>query len=265
MNDPHPVRAEHRARVLFTTLLPAARLARVLGADLKTLERWLHLACFTELRDHGATLDETAEALGVSLRKVSQLSKRSKSNFFAPEREQTLPRRIEFLVWKRALTFGRIAQALPDVDAASVEQALDALVEQGRVSVDASGRRARYAATRDGSRLVSDGWVARIDGLRHLLTTVTDAVHARFFEARPDVAARSFARTLNLRVRPEDLPRLRALYEETIWPALEALDAASAADEDAVPISLALSWAPYGHTEALPTAPGEEDGQWEEE
>ena len=38
---------------------------------------------------------------------------------------------------------------------------------------------------------------------------------------------------------------LKALYEDTIWPALEALDAAAKGDAGARSMEFVVSWAPY--------------------
>ena len=88
---------------------------------------------------------------------------------------------------------------------------------------------------------MSQDWLARLDGLNNLLSTVANAVDARFFQDNPH----AFARTVSLRVREEDMPKLHALYNDVIWDTLRELDALARDDESAQEIDLSLVWAPY--------------------
>jgi hypothetical protein len=111
-------------------------------------------------------------------------------------------------------------------------------LKNGRIEAR-PGARVTYAVTDPSSRLVRDAWTSRIDGLNHLSSTVAAAVIGRFFEGD----STAFARTVGLRIRREDEAALRELYEQTIWPALLALDKAAAGDPEAVTVNLALLWA----------------------
>ena len=62
----------------------------------------------------------------------------------------------------------------------------------------------------------------------------------RFFEEDE----RAFARSLQFRVRPQDMPRLKALYEEHVWKTLSELDEAARHDPEAIPMGTTLCWAP---------------------
>ena len=90
-------------------------------------------------------------------------------------------------------------------------------------------------------RLVRDTILARIDGLGNLLGSVANVIFGRFFEREPA----AFARTLNLRVRREDLPALQALYESLVWSRLVELDEAAHGDPDAVAIDFNVIWGPH--------------------
>ena len=60
---------------------------------------------------------------------------------------------------------------------------------------------------------------------------------------------------------PVALPKLRALYEEQIWPALKALDDAAAADADAEAIDIALCWAPNDTNYEPDATPAPSEGE----
>lgn len=235
-----PTPAEQRARVTHAALLAAIRLAEAGAMSLKQLVGLLEMGYFERLRRQGLDLRAIADRLGVSVRTADRLSKQLKHNFADFEDEHTLPRRIEYVLWSGARTEGRILQALGEDDRAQVKHTLDRLVAAGRLVRD-EGRTPRYGVARQAYRLVRDAWLARLDGLDNLLRSVGNTIEARFF--RPSAPA--FARTLNLHVRPADLPRLARLYEETIWAELAALDAAAEGDPDAVALDFSVLWAPH--------------------
>lgn len=235
-----PGLAEQRARVAHAVLRAAIRLAAAGGLSLKQLGALLEMGYFELLRREGLDLKVIAERLGVSLRTVDRLSKQLKHNFADFEDEHTLPRRIELVLWAGARTEGRILQALGEIDRAQVKRTLDRLVDSGRLLRE-DGRTPRYGVARQAYRLVRDAWLARLDGLDNLLRSVGNTIEARFF--RPTEPA--FARTLNLHVRPADLPRLTRLYEDIIWKELAALDAAAEGDPDAVTLDFSVLWAPH--------------------
>lgn len=232
-------RAEMRGRIVYSTLLPAVRLSRRFRIASKDLGEWLELAYLKELLDSGLKLKQAAGVLGVSVRKISMLSSRLRANFFSPEREYELPVRIEFMLWAEPLSERRIKQYLAPLDEELIDQAIGRLVEQERIVLE-PGRTPVYKITRSAQRLVRDDMMSRIGGLNAMLGTVTDAIYGRFFGGDP----RSFARSLHFRVRPEDHARLQQLYEEHIWPTLSELDADAASDPNALPMGIALAWAP---------------------
>lgn len=220
-------------------LAPAVRLARKFGVSLAEIGRWVELAYFHELRRDGLTLSDAGDCLAVSRRKAADLSRMLKENFFAPEREYEVARRIEFMVWAEPMSRARIVQTLGDTDEDQVDEAIAQLLDEGRI-VEVAGRTPTYEIARGESRLVRNTWLAKIDALNNLLSTITDAVYARFFE-RDDKA---LARNLELRVRAEDLQRLRKLYEQHIWPELNELDERARSDPSALPMNFSVCWAP---------------------
>ncbi len=212
---------------------------------LKDIVGWVELAYFHELKNAGFTQRDSASLFDVSTRKVAQLAARLKQNFFKPERDEELPRRIEFMLWAGPESEGRIFQSLDGHSKEEVRHALELLVAQERV-LRVEGRTTYYEVPKSEFRLYQDNWMAKIDGLNNHLFSVVDSVFGRIFRGDE----RAFARTLNFRIRREDLDELRKLYEEVIFQRLRDLDAA-AKDGDSVEMGLSINWAPDRLTERL--------------
>lgn len=244
-----------REQVLYALLRPAARLAQLFGVPAKELARTLQIAYFHELRGRGLTIREIAERLELSERSAARLSKELKTQFLSSEDAHLLPRQIEFVLWPGPLSEARLQQTLPNVEPAALRGALESLLAEGRITLR-GGRTPTYAVVRSGERLVRSSWVSRVGGLNSLLGTVLNAVFIRFFD---DARAPAFARNISLRVRPTALEWLARFYEQELWPKLLQLDEEARGDEAALPLSLALCWAPYEYVEHLRGA--EEENQ----
>ncbi len=226
----------HR-RIMFSMLGPAAYLAARLDFPLKELTHFMRLSYVRELRASGVTLAEAAERIEVSTRTLKRLNAELRSDFFLPEIEQTLARRIEFMVWAEPQSQARLSQLLPGVEVSEIELALATLLDEGRVEMVEEGRTARYRAVKQVTSLVSENFARRIGALNSLVQNVAETVVARFIEPR----AGSFARTLNFRVREEDLVELETAYRELLDRMLE-LEAK--ADSTSVPIRMSVLWTP---------------------
>lgn len=237
---------ELQRRVVHSLLLPAVRLAKVFGIPVKEIANFVHIAYFQELRHDGLTLQEVSERMDISMRSAARLSKQMKTNFFRPEREHELPRRIEFLLWYEPLSLSRIRRALPEVGDAALDEAMAQLLAEERV-VRHAGRTVTYAVSRGASRIVRDRWTARIGALNSLVGNLSAVIYGRFFAQDP----KAFARTLSFRLRRADLAQLKALYESEIWTRLEAMDEAAAGDPDALAMNFSVCWAEY---ESVPRA-----------
>jgi len=228
-------------RVAYALLGGAARVAEAFQMPLKRLRQLLEMRVFHDLQRERLPVREIAARLSVSPRTAADLAKRLKTNFLAAERTHTLPRRIEFVVWSQPLGAARIRQALGDVSAEEVEDALERLVEAGRVArVD--GRTPKYSVRGRESRMVADALLARIDGLDNLLRSVSNAVLCRFFRDDP----RAQARTVSLRMRRTDLPKLQELYEQAVWEALKGLEerVEGASEDEVMAMDVSVVWAP---------------------
>lgn len=250
MKSPMPDEQDQRAalplselqeRVIYSLLLPAVRMARVFNVPLRQMGDSLHMAYFHELKDAGFKMRQAAVALEVSMRKVALLSKQLKENFFRPEREAGLPRRIEFALWAEPLSQVRIEQCLPEVEPDAIDAALHQLLDDGRIVMRTRRRTDVYQRSSTEARLVTNDWHARIDALNNLLGNVCHAVYGRFFADD----ARAFARTLTFRIREQDLPKLHDLYQNVIYDRIKELEAAAKDSTEFVTLDLSVCWAPY--------------------
>ena len=90
--------------------------------------------------------------------------------------------------------------------------------------------------------------MSRFDALNNLMLSIVQVIEARFMRSDD----RAFARTVTFRVLPEDLPRLREVYEQ-VFAAISALDEKAVTNgHDTVPIDMSILWAPKAEDEAGP-------------
>lgn len=232
---------EFVSRVTYSLSKPAVRLADRFTIPVKELTGLFQRAYYQTKVDRGLTHKEIAAELETSTRTVDRLAKATRSNFFKPEREHELPRRVEFLLWSGPKSAARLSQLLTDVDDEALEAALSALLESGRIAKE-EGRTVTYRETRRANRLPDDTMAARVDALNNMLETVLETVWLRFFKQD----TRAGARTVGLRVRREDLPEIERLYEELLWPRLVALDDQAREAEDVVEVGVVMCWSPAG-------------------
>lgn len=233
--------SEMDRRILYTLLEPPVRLAYTLNVPLKELVGWVQMAYYHEAKRNGLKVQGAAKLLQVTPRTISNLAQKLKLNFLNAVEAQDLLRQVEFVLWAGPLSEVRLCNALPE-DPEAVKRALARLLEQGRV-VETRGRTITYRIARHEVRQPRDTWLARIDGLSNLLGSVTNAVYGRFFREEPQ----TFARTITLRVRPEDMERFSQIYEALLWKELVEIDAAAADDPDALKIDLSYVWAPVDY------------------
>jgi len=231
---------ELRDRVVYALMGPTARFARVFGIPLSQMRDWLDMAYYHETKRHNFKMKEVAALMQVSMSKVALLSRQLKGNFLRDDLTNALPRRIEFMLWAQPLSLAKIRQVITDASAKEVNDAIQELMEEGRIAKIGDPTQPLYELQIATDRRVWDNWLARVDGLNNVLHNVSDAIYARFFTD----GSTSFARTLTFRVREEDMDELKAFYEEQLFELIQRLDEA-AEDEDALPISLSLFWAPH--------------------
>ena len=231
---------ELEKRVIYSLLKAAVRLSRVFKVPLKELVYWVETAYFRELRGMGGTLKETSEALSVSQRTAVRLSKQLRESFFLPEVKHSLPLRIEFMLWARPMGEARIVQVLPDANEAQVREALEGLLESGRIR-ERRGRTLMYEKVTNLRRLPRDTWMARIGALNSLMENLSNATYGRFFRGEK----KAFARTMRFQIDPDDFAELLKIYESTLLPRLTEISDKGEQCEHAVAMQLSLCWAPY--------------------
>lgn len=255
---------EQRARVLYSLMGILARLVHLFDLRLKDVSQLLETACFHYLRQRGYKLDEIAGRFEISPRKASMLSRQLKDGFFRAEREHGLPRRIEFLLWAEPMSAARIAQLLRgEEEEEAIKEAIEELLEQDRIRLASGHHVPTYELDKQASRMYRDAFDTKIDGLNHYASQVANVTAGRFAFEDP----RTFARTVTLRVLPEDLDTLQQLYQHTVWPTLTEIDARAAAaierrektsshtgqeppareaaTDAPEPFDLSISWTPY--------------------
>ncbi|MEM6929077.1 MAG: hypothetical protein AAF602_19215, partial [Myxococcota bacterium] len=94
-DDPSRGFLELKQRVVYSLMRAAARVGVRLQLPLKSVTSLLQMAYFQEAREaRGLNLDAIAALFGTSLRTVSTLHHRFRSDFFAPEQEVALRRAI---------------------------------------------------------------------------------------------------------------------------------------------------------------------------
>lgn len=228
---------ELQRRVVFSLLQPAIRLAKRYRVPLKEFTQWLQIAYFQELRSSGLTLREAGELMDVGMRKASELSRSMKENFFKPERDHELPRRIEFMLWAEPLSRARIHQLMRAEEPALLDEAIERLVAEGRIQwVD--GKHEVLEVTGTQARLVKPTWMSQVDGINQYGRNLASATHERVFED----SDRALLRTLSFRIAPSDVDALQALYEDDIFARLEQLEHRAQGRSDALTMTLSICW-----------------------
>lgn len=225
-----------KTRVLFATLRPAAKLAQAYGVSLKDMRHLLELATYQQARSRGLKMREMSEQMDISMSKVGLLSKQLKEHFVEPE--EGLYRQVIALLWAQPLSLSRLAQAL-EISPDRLETSLETLIQEGRIRrID--GRTDLFELT--GSRQSMDihAWLARVDGLNTLFDNVTRAIRARF-DHNDDHA---MVRNLAFRLRKQDVQKLNKFYEKQLLPLILELDQAVESEEDSLPMTMTVLWAP---------------------
>ena len=238
MSEPRDEEVIQREQLLLAAMRFAVRFARAYNVSLDQLITAARSMYFRQLRMEGLSMDEICEVMKVSARTAHRIGKSLKEDVGHMEAAHTIPTRIEFLLWTISLTRGRMLQALPDLSAQELDDALAVLLQEGRVHATQE-RTPKYALSQQVDRRVRPGWFHRIGAVNSLLGHVFSTIQQRF--GAESVALPAFSRTLTFRVRPEDEAELQALYEQ-VWETCARLDAQATDEEasDARPIKLSF-------------------------
>lgn len=240
-------RDELLQRILYALLRPTAKLASAFDLPLKELTQLIELAYFRELRAQGLTLPETGQALAISTRKAGRLSRLLREKFLDAEREHTLPRRIEFMLWSQPMSQARLNQVLPDVSEDALGEALETLLREGRIT-PVQGRVTEYKPALSLRKLPRDTWMRRLGGLMSFADNLADATWGRFFRATPGTQAR----TVSFSIPAGSERELAEWYEAVVLPKIVAMDAEADTlpPDQRRPMRLSICWAPYEHLDS---------------
>ena len=199
---------EARLRVVSVALEPALILARVMGLGLDDLQAMVASEYFRQFRLRGLPLPQIARKLGKSDRTVASLSKRAQARGPLLDQSRRLGWQREVLraLTPHALTREQILSQTQSVAKDELDETLERLVASGLIDEDGEMFRASVAQV----TFALPDLEARLESLRHLLTSVTYAVYQRFFRAAPN--EESFARVLTFSASPEQLSHLANHY-----------------------------------------------------
>lgn len=227
---------ELNIQIIYSLLLPAARMAATFGIPLRKMKQLLELAYYQESKKRHLKMKDIRKLMSVSMSKVGLLSKHLKEHFSQPDTQFGLPRKILSLLWASPLSESRIIQALDEFDVDTIRKALAEMVREKRLKLE-NRRTPLYRLGLAQYRQPQDMWISKLDGLNNLLFSVARTVEARFL--RDD--GRAFARTLNFRVPSSALSQLIDYYKK-LFDLVCELDS-SAEESDSIPINLSMLWA----------------------
>ncbi|MEM9074510.1 MAG: hypothetical protein AAGE52_38805 [Myxococcota bacterium] len=214
-----------RLRILAVSLEPSLALARIMALPLDDLQQLVTDGYFRELRLRGQSLRQISRRMGKSLRTVATLSKRSqeKGPLLDESRRLGWQRAVIRATSQQACTVDEL-RALGGVEDHRVEEELEQMVASGLLEVEDE----RYRVAVVHVSFAREETDARLESLRHFLTTVAHVVYRRFF--RPEPNAEAFARVLSFSAEPQTLSALRARYYEALRDSVIETDS-EASDE----------------------------------
>jgi hypothetical protein len=204
-------------RLVYSLLKPAVSMAARFHVPMRTLAELLRLTYFEVLRREGLSQAAVGDRLGQTARHMRTLASKLKSDFFTAEREVGLVREVESEIARHSPTAKALHASLPGWPSAEVDQALVALVAEGRV-VREKGRfkiAPRYLV------LSSEKFHHRIDALNHFLEGVTRAIAQRLIFEERDQA---MLKTISFVARPAKLEELLRSLEANLRREIAVLE-----------------------------------------
>jgi hypothetical protein len=221
VDDRTPTTLDLRLRIVALSLEPTLALARIMALPLDDLIQLVAEGYFQELRLRGGSLEQIARRLGKSKRTVVTLSRRS-------QHKGPLLDESRRLGWQRQVVRATSLApcSLEDIQRTTVGVADDRIAEELEQMVDSGllerDEDQRYRAAVVQVSFAREDVDARLESLRHFLSTVAHVVYRRFFRPEPGVEA--FARVLTFSTDPTVLGRLRERFYEQLREAVLATD-----------------------------------------
>jgi hypothetical protein len=204
-------------RLVYSLLKPAVAMAARFHVPMRTFAELLRLSYFEVLRREGLSQAAVGERLGQTARHMRTLARKLKSDFFEAESEVGRVREVESEIARSRPTPKRLYESLPGWSKPEVDQALETLLAEGRVTRDKGHLEtaARYLV------LSSDKFHHRIDALNHFLSGMTRAVAQRLlFEDREQ----AMIKTISFVARPERFQELLRTLEANLRRDIAALE-----------------------------------------
>jgi len=168
------------------------------------------------------------------------LAQELRSDFFDPEIEHGLPRRIEFLLWPEPLSEGRVYQHLRGESKENIKAALSSLEREGRI-VSRIGKSTMYEVASSSSSLVNSSLMRRIDAANNMIEGISKSIWGSFFSLKDP----GLGRTVKLHVHKDDLNELDDIYRENIFKRLEKLEGRLIpGEQNSQAITVCYAWVP---------------------
>ena len=181
----------YKQRVLYSLFRAAARVGIRLAMPLDQMVELFRMAYFQEAREQqGLELEPISRMFGKSLRTVSSLHRRFRSDFFAPEREVQFRRELADLLARGPVSREVLADRFPD-QGARLDAAVTELLVEGRI-VETDGLLSRNSADHD--FFDAGNLNARLDGLNRQQDILAETVWQRLMtvDPPPESVARSY-------------------------------------------------------------------------
>ncbi len=170
----------YKHRIIYSLFRAVSRVGMRLSIPLEPMLRLFQMAYFHEARsERGLGLGEVAELFGKSLRTVSSLHNRYRGDFFAPEQELELRRKLAGVVATGPQTQDELCRQFKDFKPIELATALEDLLRERRILRDGDLLRRN---PEDHDFFSESDIVARVDGLNRQMDIVAEAVWQRFLE-----------------------------------------------------------------------------------
>lgn len=179
----------YKQRVLYSLFRAVARLGIRLTMPLDQMVELFRMAYFQEAREQqGLELEPISRLFGKSLRTVSSLHRRYRTDFFEPEREVQFRRELADLLARGPVEREALAERF---DTAQLEAAVTELLIEGRI-VETEQGLARNSDDHD--FFEPDNLNARVDGLNRQQDILAETVWQRLLSVDPPTSsvARSY-------------------------------------------------------------------------
>jgi hypothetical protein len=213
---------DKQLRLIYSLLKPALRIAARFHVPVRAVVDLVRLGYYEVLAKQGLSGAEIAHVFGQTPRHMRSLAQRLAGDFFMAETDVGIIREVEDAVASKRPTRTQLVRAFPAAERASVDAALERLIEEERVELQADGRLQigqHYVV------MTSDGFHQRIDALNHHLDGVFRATLQRLLH---DERSTAMIKTITFSARPEELGAYLRRLEGDLRRELASLEESAA-------------------------------------